>query len=49
MAEMFIGHMYAMAGVFAASTAVWFSIRGSRKTKDYEEKRIEDVTKGETE
>jgi len=49
MAEMFIGHMYAMAGVFAASTAVWFSIRGSRKAKGYEEKRIEDVTKGEAE
>ena len=49
MAEMFIGHMCAMAGVFAASTAVWFSIRGSRKMKGHEENRIEDVTKGETE
>lgn len=33
MAEMFIGHMYAMAGVFIASTALWFGIRGARGTK----------------
>ncbi len=33
MAEMFIGHMYAMAGVFIASTALWFGIRAARGTK----------------
>ncbi|MEO9365682.1 MULTISPECIES: hypothetical protein [Candidatus Nitrosocaldus] len=30
MAEAFIAHMYAMAGTFAASTAIWFSIRAAR-------------------
>jgi|GEM_PF-741965 hypothetical protein len=35
MAEMFIEHMYAMAGVFVASTALWFSIRGARGTSKH--------------
>ncbi len=30
MAEAFIAHMYTMAGTFAVSTAIWFSIRASR-------------------
>jgi hypothetical protein len=49
MAEMFIEHMYTMAGSFAASTAVWFAIRAGRKTNNYKEKDVEDVTKEEIE
>lgn len=30
MAEALISHMYAMAGTFAVSTAIWFSIRAAR-------------------
>ncbi len=49
MAEPFIGTMYAMAAVFAASVAVWFSIRGyrvsrQRMMKEYREKEAEGIT-----
>ncbi|MEM1942337.1 MAG: hypothetical protein QW248_05695 [Candidatus Nitrosocaldus sp.] len=30
MAEAFMAHIYAMAGTFVVSTAIWFSIRASR-------------------
>jgi len=33
MAEPFIGTMYAMAAVFAASVAIWFSVRGYRVSR----------------
>ncbi len=49
MAEMFIEHMYTMAGSLAASTALWFAIRAGRKTNNYKEKDVEDVTKEEIE
>ncbi len=49
MAEPFIGTMYAMAAVFAASVAVWFSIRGYRVSRqrmmeEYREKEAEGIT-----
>lgn len=45
-----MAHMYAMAGTFAVSTAIWFSIRASRgregvsiNTAEEEEKEEEKV------
>ncbi len=47
MAEMFIEHMYAMAGMFIASTALWFGIRGARGTSTHS--IIEEKEKSNTE
>lgn len=47
MAEAFIAHMYAMAGTFAASTAIWFSIRAARGEGRREEGGIGRDVKGE--